>query len=178
MEPMVAEFPPRTRSDFSGIPLNGGRVQAIAVRPALAREMIVAAQCGGLWKTEDIGRTWTRLDGLRTFRAMDVAYLPDGDAVVATVARDNRVRNGGGIWVSRDRGATWAKPGSIRRASNWSRSSARAWASAMSPRSSSRAWATCRRSPNPASATWPRSVRATPTTDRRSISPAAAMSRP
>ena len=46
MEPVVAEFPPRTRPDFSGIPLNCGRVQAIAARPALAREMIVAAQFG------------------------------------------------------------------------------------------------------------------------------------
>lgn len=110
MEPTIAEFPPRTRPDFNGIPLNGGRVQAIAVHPTLARNMIIAAQFGGLWRTGDLGRTWSRVEGLRAFRPMDVAYMPEPQSVIATVARDNRVRNGGGIWVSRDGGTTWAKP--------------------------------------------------------------------
>lgn len=110
MEPIIAEFPPRTLPDFHGIPLNGGRVQAIAVHPTLSRNIIVAAQFGGLWKTEDHARTWSRLDSLRAFRPMDVAYAPDGETVFATVARDNRVRNGGGIWLSRDGGSTWTKP--------------------------------------------------------------------
>jgi hypothetical protein len=106
----ASEFPPYLLPSFGGIPLDGGRVQSISVNPRNNNHIIVANQFGGLWKTEDGGDTWIHLDNLSTLFAVDVAYGADGKTVIATLARDNRVENGGGIWVSRDGGINWSKP--------------------------------------------------------------------
>ena len=109
----LREFPPALPATFAGgesIPVNGGRVQSVAVDPTEPRRIIAAHQSGGLWKTEDGGAHWMHLANLTTNYVQDVAYGPDGRIVIATVARDNAVDNGGGIYVSSDGGFNWMRP--------------------------------------------------------------------
>ncbi|HSE18706.1 MAG TPA: hypothetical protein VLB46_16740 [Pyrinomonadaceae bacterium] len=114
LTPVVAqpfrEYPPFLPARFRDVPLNGGRVQSIAVNPTDSNRIIAAHQFGGLWHTENGGRTWYHLNGLQTVFAVDVAYAPDGRTVIATIARDTQTVNGGGIWVSRNEGQTWEQP--------------------------------------------------------------------
>ncbi len=104
----VTEFTP----DLPDAGISGGRVQSISVHPTKPDHIIVANQFCGLWKTENGGSTWFHLDGLLTVFARDVAYSPDGNTVIATIERDNQVKNGGGIWISRDGGKSWNRPSS------------------------------------------------------------------
>lgn len=109
----LREFPPALPATFAGgesIPVNGGRVQSIAVDPTNPRRIIAAHQSGGLWKTDDGGTHWTHVANLTTNYVNDVAYGPDGRTVIASVARDNAVDNGGGIYVSSDGGFNWMRP--------------------------------------------------------------------
>lgn len=104
------EFPPALPPTFYNLPVNGGRVHAIAVRPTDANFIIAAHEFGGLWATANGGEQWFHLSGLPQLFVRDVAFAPDGMTVIATAARDNGRDNGGGIWVSRDGGMSWAKP--------------------------------------------------------------------
>lgn len=105
------EYPPSLPARFRDVPLNGGRVQSIAVNPTDSNRIIAAHQFGGLWHTDNGGRSWRHLNGLQTVFVVDVAYAPDGRTVIATIARDVKTVNGGGIWVSRNEGQTWEQPG-------------------------------------------------------------------
>jgi hypothetical protein len=107
---IITEFPPNLPiAEFSG-----GRVHSISIHPSKPDHIIVANQFCGLWKTEDGGSTWFHLDGLLSIFVRDVAYAPDGNTVIATLARDNQVKNGGGIWVSSDggKGKSWYRASS------------------------------------------------------------------
>lgn len=108
----VTPFPPRTAPSFFDIPLNGGRVHSISVHPTHSRRIVVVADHGGLWQTDNGGTRWRHLDGLPAVFATDVSWSPDGTRMIATLARDNQVDNGGGIWVNRGRGSTWERPAS------------------------------------------------------------------
>src|SRR5215211_275690 len=108
MSPYVEEFPPVLPAKFGDMPLDGGRVQSIAVHPLTPDVFLVANQFGGLWKSEDGSISWRHV--LSAVSAMDVAFDPDGVHALATLARDTGVVNGGGIWRSADQGLTWAKP--------------------------------------------------------------------
>jgi len=106
----VTEFPPNVPPTFGDIPLDGGRAQSISLNPVDHNRILVANQFGGLWMTDDRGLTWFHVDSLGAVFATDVAWAPDGNRVVATVGRDNAVRNGGGIWVSPSGTYQWFKP--------------------------------------------------------------------
>jgi hypothetical protein len=107
MRPVMAvqEFPP-TLPAFGSL-ANGGRTQAIAVDPRDAGTIVLATQWGGLWKRS--GTTWRHVGSLPAVFAQDVAFSPEGTTIYATLARDNRVDNGGGIWRSLDGAATWTR---------------------------------------------------------------------
>jgi hypothetical protein len=107
---VIGELPPQLLPMFQDIPLDGGRTQAITVHPRDPNRIVIACALGGLWKTADNTANWSHLDGLNTVFARDVVYSPDGSTLVATIARDNQVTNGGGIYVSRDDGITWTRP--------------------------------------------------------------------
>ncbi len=107
--PIIGEFPPWI-GPYNDCQLCGGRVHSISVNPWDKKEIIVAHELGGLWKTENGGENWFHLRSLLTVFAHDVAYAADGKTVICTLARDNRVENGGGIWLSPDGGSTWSKP--------------------------------------------------------------------
>lgn len=64
----IREYPPslpRAFGDRRDIPLNGGRVQSIAVSPINRDRIIAAHQFGGLWQSIDGGQTWVHLNGLQ-----------------------------------------------------------------------------------------------------------------
>ena len=109
MSPFVAEFPPDLPDVFAGnMPLDGGRVQSIAVDPLNRDVWVIATQFGGLWKTDDAGTSWFHV--LSAVFAIDVTFGADGNHLIATLARDTGTVNGGGIWRTVDGGITWAKP--------------------------------------------------------------------
>ncbi|MFN2418912.1 MAG: WD40/YVTN/BNR-like repeat-containing protein [Candidatus Limnocylindria bacterium] len=101
---------PPSFADSAGQDFNAGRVQSIAVSPADRNRALVAMEFGGLWGTINAGENWFRIFSLPAVMVTDVEFGADGATVVATVARDNQVSNGGGIYVSRDRGGTWTRP--------------------------------------------------------------------
>ena len=103
---IITEFPP----NLPNVEISGGRVQSISVHPTKSGHIFVANQYGGLWKTENGGLTWFHVDTLLGIFVRDVAYAPDGKTVIATLERDNQVKNGGGIWVSPDEGKWWYRP--------------------------------------------------------------------
>ena len=107
---IISEFAPNLPPKIPPNAQNGGRVQSITVNPTDSSHIIVANQFGGLWKTTNGGENWFHLDGLLTIFVRDVAYGPDGDTVIATVARDNWAENGGGIWLSHNGGQSWSRP--------------------------------------------------------------------
>ena len=80
----VLEFQPRLRWS--------GRVNSIALHPKRQDHAIISTETGGLFKTEDGGKTWTHLDGLLAPETQDVAYLPGHpNVVIATTARDYQI---------------------------------------------------------------------------------------
>ena len=89
----------------------GGRAVAVDASPTSTSLALVASESGGLFKTTDMGRTWTHVDALMPFRLSDVKFSPDDPSVVLTTAwLDGRRSSSGGIWRSMDGGATWTKP--------------------------------------------------------------------
>jgi hypothetical protein len=89
----------------------GGRAVAIAVRPGNDKEMVVASETGGLFRSVDGGRSWGHVDGLRSHLVRDVEYSPNEPRVlIAATGEDYQIPNGGGIWRSPDGGFTWVRP--------------------------------------------------------------------
>ena len=97
-----------------------GRINnlAVALGPDLSLHVYAASEWGGLFKSQDGGRTWSFLNGHVPVVMQDVAVDPnDLNTVYATSLYDGRAQDpsagGGGrsgIQVSRDGGITWARP--------------------------------------------------------------------
>ena len=88
---------------------SGGRINQLG--RATDRIFYAASEFGGLFKTTDAGRTWTRLDHHLPTRVSDVKASPaNPDIVIATSLYDGRVNSLAGINVSTDGGAHWSKP--------------------------------------------------------------------
>ena len=108
--------------DLSLRPGNGaaGRVNnlAVAVGPNLSLHAYAASEWGGLFRSQDDGRTWSFLDGHVPVVMQDVAVDPNDPSIVyATSLYDGRAQDpptGGegrsGIQVSLDGGNTWSRP--------------------------------------------------------------------
>ena len=99
----VAIAPPRVPE--------GGRAVAIAVNQSNGKNLIVATESGGLFRTFDGGVSFQHLDGFPTYAPIDVAFASLNPHIVVATARDDfRVPSGGGIWRSTDDGASWSRP--------------------------------------------------------------------
>jgi photosystem II stability/assembly factor-like uncharacterized protein len=93
-------------------PFRGGRVLAVAGAPDDARRFYFGAVNGGVWKTEDAGRTWTPIfDNVPVGSIGAIAVAPTAPNIlfVGTGEADMRsdIAQGIGLFKSTDGGATW-----------------------------------------------------------------------
>lgn len=90
---------------------SGGRVNGLAAAPGSNQVFYAASEWGGLYKSTNAGRNWTRLNGHLPTVTWDVEVSPgDANRVIATSFYDGRVNSRSGISVSTDGGNTWSHP--------------------------------------------------------------------
>jgi BNR-Asp box repeat protein len=87
----------------------GGRANTLAVHPNNNNFIFVASESGGLFRSENAGKTWTHVDSLPVFYTNAVAFAKNPKFVIVTATEDFSVSNRGGIWRSSDEGKTWTQ---------------------------------------------------------------------
>ena len=97
-------------------PFRGGRVLAVAGAPDDAKRFYFGAVNGGVWRTDDAGRTWRPIFDAQPVGSIGaLAIAPSAPAViyVGTGEADMRsdIAQGVGVFKSTDGGATWASVG-------------------------------------------------------------------
>lgn len=97
-------------------PLRGGRTVALAGVPDRPNLFYIAAVNGGIWKTEDAGRTWHPIfDGQPTGSIGALAVSPSDPRVIYAGSGEGLQRPdlavGDGVYKSSDAGATWTHLG-------------------------------------------------------------------
>ncbi len=93
-------------------PLRGGRTVALAGVPDRPNLFYIAAVNGGIWKTEDAGRTWHPIfDGQPTGSIGALAVSPSDPRIIYAGSGEGLQRPdlavGDGVYKSIDGGATW-----------------------------------------------------------------------
>jgi len=84
-------------------PGGGGWIEALCVNPKDPETVYAGCDVGGFYLSHDGGRSWTpRNGGLRCYWVKDIAPLPDGTIILATL---------GGIYKSADEGRSWSRKG-------------------------------------------------------------------
>jgi peptidoglycan hydrolase-like protein with peptidoglycan-binding domain len=86
----------------------GGRANTIAVHPNDSL-ILVASESGGLFRSNDGGKTWHHVEDLPLFYTNAVAFAKDPKFVIVTASEDFSAANHGGIWRSEDGGGTWTQ---------------------------------------------------------------------
>jgi len=99
-----------------GPAIMGGRIDSVAVVPSRPGTMFIGTASGGLWRTVNLGTTWTPVfDDYETSSIGDVAVAPsDPDIVwVGTGEPNNRNSStlGHGVYLSEDGGTTFRNVG-------------------------------------------------------------------
>ena len=94
----------------------GGRVVDIEGYPGRPGRFWAAAATGGLWLTEDDGRSWRcAFDREATASIGDIAVFPDDENLVWLGSGESNAQSqsypGCGVFKSRDRGMSWAHMG-------------------------------------------------------------------
>jgi len=97
-------------------PFRGGRVLAVAGDPTDSKRFYFGAVNGGVWRTDDAGRTWTPIfDSVKvgSIGAIAVAASNPGIIYVGTGEADMRsdIAQGIGMFRSADGGKTWTSIG-------------------------------------------------------------------
>ncbi len=97
-------------------PFRGGRVLAVDAAPDDVRRFYFGAVNGGVWRTDDAGRTWTPIfDGAPVGSIGAIAVAPSAPKViyVGTGEADMRsdIAQGVGLFKSIDGGANWTSIG-------------------------------------------------------------------
>ncbi|MDQ3242177.1 MAG: glycoside hydrolase [Gemmatimonadota bacterium] len=87
----------------------GGRALSIAVSPTDIRNLVVATETGGLFRTFNGGESWQHLN-LPNYQTVDVSFGLDPQTLIATTLARYRAISDGGIWRSTDGGGTWTQP--------------------------------------------------------------------
>lgn len=97
-------------------PYRGGRVLAVAGTPGRTNQFYFGAVNGGVWKTDDAGRTWKPMfDDQPVASIGDLAIAPSAPntVYVGTGEADMRsdIAQGEGLFKTTDGGATWRRIG-------------------------------------------------------------------
>jgi photosystem II stability/assembly factor-like uncharacterized protein len=97
-------------------PFRGGRTRAAAGVPGQPNVFYIGVVNGGVWRTDDSGRTWAPLfDGQPTQSIGDIAIAPSDPNVVYVASGEGLRRPdlsiGDGIYRSADAGRTWTHLG-------------------------------------------------------------------
>ena len=97
-------------------PMRGGRTRAVAGVPSKPGVFYVGAVNGGVWETEDFGRTWRPVfDGQPTQSIGAIAVAPSDSNIVYVASGEGLLRPdlsiGNGIYRSDDGGRTWTHLG-------------------------------------------------------------------
>ncbi|HTU81465.1 MAG TPA: hypothetical protein VMF61_05005, partial [Candidatus Acidoferrales bacterium] len=97
-------------------PMRGGRTASISGVPGRPNVFYIGVVNGGVWKTEDAGRTWTPLfDKEPTGSIGSVAVAPSDPNVVYAGSGEGLQRPdlaiGNGLYKSTDGGTTWTNTG-------------------------------------------------------------------
>ncbi len=93
-------------------PFRGGRTRAVTGIPGQPESFLIGAVNGGVWKTDDYGRTWTPLfDSQPTQSIGAIAVAPSNSRVIYVGSGEGLLRPdlsvGNGIYRSADSGQTW-----------------------------------------------------------------------
>jgi len=97
-------------------PMRGGRTRAVAGVPSQPSVFYIGAVNGGVWKTDDAGRTWQPLfDEQPTQSIGAIAVAPSDPNIVYVASGEGLLRPdlsvGNGIYRSRDGGRSWTHLG-------------------------------------------------------------------
>src|SRR5579862_598240 len=97
-------------------PMRGGRTRALAGVPTQPHVFYIGAVNGGVWKTDDAGRTWRPIfDGQPTQSIGAIAVAPSDPNIVYVGSGEGLLRPdlsvGDGMYRSRDGGRSWTHLG-------------------------------------------------------------------
>ncbi len=97
-------------------PMRGGRTRAVAGVPSEPNVFYVGAVNGGVWRTNDAGRTWQPIfDAQPTQSIGAIAVAPSNPSVIYVASGEGLLRPdlsvGNGIYRSSDGGLTWTHGG-------------------------------------------------------------------
>src|SRR5262245_40117582 len=99
-------------------PFRGGRNRAVAGVPGQPGVFYTGAVNGGVWKTDDFGRTWRPIFDAQPSQSIgDIAVAPSNPNVVYVASGEGLRRPdlsiGNGIYRSNDAGGTWTFLGTL-----------------------------------------------------------------
>src|SRR5580700_8375967 len=113
------QFPANTYQELrwrSIGPFRGGRTRAVAGVPGMPNLFYIGAVNGGVWKSDDYGRTWTPIfDSQPTQSIGAIAVAPSNPDIIYVASGEGLQRPdlsvGNGIYKSTDAGKTWTHLG-------------------------------------------------------------------
>ncbi len=97
-------------------PFRGGRTRAVAGVPGQASVFYIGAVNGGVWKSNDYGRTWNPIFDSQPTQSIGAIAVAPSDANIIYVASGEGLHRpdlsvGNGIYKSADAGKTWVHLG-------------------------------------------------------------------
>ena len=97
-------------------PFRGGRTRAAAGVPSLPNLFYIGAVNGGVWKSDDYGRTWTPIFDQQPTQSIGAIAVAPSDLNIIYVASGEGLNRpdlsvGNGIYKSTDAGKTWTHLG-------------------------------------------------------------------
>jgi photosystem II stability/assembly factor-like uncharacterized protein len=97
-------------------PFRGGRTRAITGVPGRPHTMLAGAVNGGVWKSDDDGRTWTPIFDSQSTQSIGAIAVASSDPKIIYVASGEGLHRpdlsvGNGIYRSSDAGETWTHVG-------------------------------------------------------------------
>src|SRR5579863_7356268 len=97
-------------------PFRGGRTRAVAGVPSQPNVFYIGAVNGGVWKSDDYGRTWTPIFDQEPTQSIGAIAVAPSDPNIIYVASGEGLHRpdlsvGDGIYRSMDAGKTWTRLG-------------------------------------------------------------------